>query len=166
MYTALQDFLFEWREESEKTLTIFEAIDEDSKSLKEYDNLRSLERLAWHITQNLTEMPFRAGLIIEDLLEKEPIPKSINSIISQYKIFSKELIEKINSEWKDEDLLRSVKVYGQEWNIGKILDILVKHQIHHRGQITTLMRINGMKVPGIYGPSKEEWKQFGMQTQE
>jgi hypothetical protein len=29
-----------------------------------------------------------------------------------------------------------------------------------------LMRQAGLKVPGVYGPSREEWSQFGMPAQE
>jgi hypothetical protein len=32
--------------------------------------------------------------------------------------------------------------------------------------MTVLMRQAGLKVPGVYGPSREEWSQFGMQPQE
>jgi uncharacterized damage-inducible protein DinB len=31
--------------------------------------------------------------------------------------------------------------------------------------MTVLMRQAGLKVPGIYGPSREEWSQFGMPPQ-
>lgn len=30
------------------------------------------------------------------------------------------------------------------------------HEIHHRGQLTILMRQAGITVSGLYGPSKEE----------
>jgi uncharacterized damage-inducible protein DinB len=41
---------------------------------------------------------------------------------------------------------------------------LIQHQAHHRGQMTVLMRQAGLPVPGIYGPSKEEWANFGMEA--
>jgi uncharacterized damage-inducible protein DinB len=30
------------------------------------------------------------------------------------------------------------------------------HQAHHRGQLTVYLRLNGVKVPSIYGPSADE----------
>jgi uncharacterized damage-inducible protein DinB len=36
------------------------------------------------------------------------------------------------------------------------LDKLIRHQIHHRGQITILMRQAGLAAPGVYGPNEEE----------
>ena len=57
-----------------------------------------------------------------------------------------------------------INMYGQMWTREATLTSLVVHQIHHRAQMTVLMRQAGLKVPGIYGPSKEEWGQFGMQA--
>jgi hypothetical protein len=48
---------------------------------------------------------------------------------------------------------------------GSLLLFLLQHQSHHRGQMTVLMRQAGLSVPGIYGPSKEEWARFGMEPQ-
>jgi uncharacterized damage-inducible protein DinB len=57
-------------------------------------------------------------------------------------------------------------MYGEKWTRAATLASIIKHQIHHRAQMTVLMRQAGLNVPGIYGPSREEWSQFGMQPQE
>jgi uncharacterized damage-inducible protein DinB len=44
--------------------------------------------------------------------------------------------------------------------------VLMLHQTHHRGQLATYMRIAGLKVPGPYGPAREEWTNYGMPPQE
>ncbi|MEA3297729.1 MAG: DinB family protein, partial [candidate division Zixibacteria bacterium] len=43
---------------------------------------------------------------------------------------------------------------------------LIQHQIHHRGQMTVLMRQAGIKVPSLYGPAKEDWAQMGLEPPE
>ena len=53
-------------------------------------------------------------------------------------------------------------MYGQKWKRGLTLGILITHQIHHRGQMTVLMRQAELKVPGIYGPAYEEWAALGV----
>ena len=30
------------------------------------------------------------------------------------------------------------------------------HQAHHRGQLTVYLRLNGVPVPAIYGPSADD----------
>ncbi len=54
-------------------------------------------------------------------------------------------------------------MYGEKWTRGVTLQVLVNHQIHHRAQMTVVMRLLGLGVPGVYGPAKEEWSSYGMQ---
>ena len=35
-------------------------------------------------------------------------------------------------------------------------DSLFSHLAHHRGQLTVYLRLNGAKVPALYGPSADE----------
>ncbi len=39
----------------------------------------------------------------------------------------------------------------------QVFDMLMKHQIHHRGRMTVLMSQAGLKLTGIYGLSMVEW---------
>lgn len=166
MYRTIEDFIADWKSEESSTIAIFSKITPESKAYKADENIRTLERLAWHITQTLTEMPFRAGIINADFLDQERIPKSFEEIISAYTKHSSELMKLVQEKWSDSDLTGNIEVYGQQWERRKVLSVLVKHQIHHRAQMTTLMRLQHIEVPGIYGPSKEEWAKYGMKTQE
>jgi uncharacterized damage-inducible protein DinB len=49
-----------------------------------------------------------------------------------------------------------VAYFGRTLPVGTVVTSLIRHQIHHRGQMTTLMRMAGVVVPGVYGPSREE----------
>jgi hypothetical protein len=55
-------------------------------------------------------------------------------------------------------------MYGEEWAKGFVLQCLILHQAHHRGQMEVLMRQAGLKVTGIYGPAEEEWSANGNGT--
>jgi uncharacterized damage-inducible protein DinB len=166
MYKTIKDFVKDWQQESDFTLKIFGSIPDDKKSKKVHDNVRSLDRLAWHITQTLTEMPFRANILERDYLDKKPIPESMKEVSDIYKKHSEELTKLLKDKWNDSDLVEVIEVYGQKWQREKILSVLINHQIHHRAQMTVLMRLLDIKVPGIYGPAKEEWSNFGMQPQD
>lgn len=97
-------------------------------------------------------MPFKAGLIETDFLENEPIPKNFDKIISVYKKHSNELIMFLLKKWTDSDLTKKIEMYGKQWEKRNILSVLVKHQTHHRGQMTILMRLQNIEVPGTYRP--------------
>jgi uncharacterized damage-inducible protein DinB len=69
----------------------------------------------------------------------------------------------VRTHLTDDDLARMVPMYGESWSLGQVLLALVVHEIHHRGQMTVLMRQAGLVVPGVYGPAREEWASLGMQ---
>ncbi|HNF48246.1 MAG TPA: DinB family protein [Chitinophagales bacterium] len=76
------------------------------------------------------------------------------------------LLAEMEAKWTDASLQDSNNLYGMEWSNALTLSILLKHEIHHRGQLTVLMRLAGLIVPGVYGPSAEEWEQYGMKMEE
>ena len=52
------------------------------------------------------------------------------------------------------DLLRLVDFYGlRTFPAIILLQLILNHTIHHRGQLSTYLRPMGAKVPSIYGPS-------------
>ena len=104
----------------------------------------------------------RTGLKFETLNDDNDYPKSTEKILGKYKEASDKLVEQLPSEWNDDSLKEKVNMYGEMWTKEAVLTALVKHQIHHRAQMIPLMRQAGLKVPGIYGPSYEEWKAMGM----
>jgi uncharacterized damage-inducible protein DinB len=111
-------------------------------------------------------MPFKSGLLEEDGLENQPIPKTIDEIINIYKEQSELICKAVKKKWTDDDLDEEIEMYGFKWSKGKVLSILVRHQTHHRAQMTILLRQIGVKVPGIYGPAQEEWVEYGMPAME
>jgi uncharacterized damage-inducible protein DinB len=54
-------------------------------------------------------------------------------------------------------------MYGEDWLNGLTLQILISHEIHHRGQMTVLMRQAELRVPEVYGPTREDWLERGME---
>jgi len=166
MYRKIADFIADWKVEEDATLKIFSKINDEKMNVKVADNVRTLGQLAWHITQTLTEMPQKAGIIKEDELEHEPLPSTFTEISGHYKKYCKKLVDSLKKNWKDSDLPKVIELYGQKWEKGKILTMLITHQIHHRAQMIPIMRLQNMEVPGIYGPAKEDWAKFGMTAPE
>lgn len=163
MYRNITDFLTDWKYETEGTLKVFSMITEETRQLKINEHVRSLERLGWHLTQSIAEMGHKAGLFPVDLLENNPIPDSISELLNTYQEYCELLSTAVSSKWTDSSLQDKVDMYGEEWEKSKILQVLILHQTHHRGQMTVIMRVLELPVPGIYGPSKEEWASMGMQ---
>ena len=108
----------------------------------------------------------RANLEMNGKNQNAPVPDNTGEIISEYKRLSAKVAEQVKANWSDEELNDEIDMFGQKWEKGKVLASLVSHQAHHRAQMTVLMRQAGLKVPGIYGPSKEEWALMGIPPQE
>ncbi|TAK60114.1 MAG: hypothetical protein EPO24_07000 [Bacteroidetes bacterium] len=166
MYRKIEDFTKEWSYERESTSKMFKALTETSLSQRVTPDGRSLGFLAWHITLTVGEMMGKAGLSFDAPKEDAPMPKSVTQIAESYDKAAKALAEAVQKQWSDNALLDEIEMYGEKWTKGITLGALVKHQIHHRAQMTVLMRQAGLNVPGVYGPSKEEWAQYGMTAPE
>ena len=166
MYYKLSDFIEDWKYESESTLKVFKNLTDDSLDFKPNKNVRSPGRLAWHIVTTLGEMVQRTGLKFDATPEDAPMPSAVKEICDEYNRSSGGMLNAIKKEWKDESLLEEVNPYGQNWKKGKVLSVLVNHQTHHRGQLTVIMRLAGLKVLGVYGPAREEWAKMGMEAQD
>ena len=165
MFRTINDFLESWKYESETTLKVIHNLTDDSLKQKVYSEGRTLGFIAWHVTTTISEMLSKTGLPVKDVSE-EKVPAAAKEIYIQYEKSSKEAVDLIAQQWKDEMLQDDINMYGQTWKRSAVLYSLITHQAHHRGQMTVLMRQAGLKVPGVYGPSKEEWATFGMPAME
>lgn len=161
MYTSIESFIQNFKNESQSTLKVFSYLDNNSLDKTAFDGGRTIGFLAWHIVYTLSEMTATAGVDFGITLDGTHEPQSKEEIILNYEKLADAIIEKLPEMWKDENLVDEINMYGSTWTKAQTLDALIKHEIHHRGQLTVYMRILGLRVPGIYGPSKEEWSQIG-----
>jgi uncharacterized damage-inducible protein DinB len=166
MYHTINEFLQDWKPESELTLKIFCALTDASLNQQIPGYRRTPGRLAWHIAGSIGKMMRMAGSQIEAVEETEKIPDSAAEIVEEYRAASVNLSRKIQNDWSNNSLNEVITAFGRELKKGDILKMIVTHQIHHRAQLMVLMRQAGLKVPGIYGPSYEEWEQVGMKPRE
>lgn len=162
MFRRVADFLETWDEERKGTLKILRALDDRSLSSTSGGDNRTLGRLAWHLTTTLGEMMERTGLRVGGPPHDSPVPASASAIVEAYSQAAASVAEQV-SAWTDATLEVEDDMYGQRWPRGRTLLALLVHQTHHRGQMTVLMRQAGLKVPGVYGPAREEWAAMGLQ---
>lgn len=166
MYTTIEQFQNDWKFESSSTVKLFENLTDESLDQKITPDGRSLGFLAWHIVQTIPEMIGKTGLKFEGPGFDSELPKSAAEITKAFKNASDTLVEQLKNNWTDDTLKTEDDMYGEKWKKGMTLSALILHQAHHRGQMTVLMRQAGLKVTGVYGPSKEEWEAMGMKALE
>jgi uncharacterized damage-inducible protein DinB len=163
VFRTIDDFATLWAREAGGTQKVLDLLTDKSLAQPVTSDHRTLGRMAWHVTGTIKEMMERTGLEVEGPAENAPVPASAKAIAQMYTRSAKSLADAIRKGWTDATLSQTDEMYGEQWSRGSTLTSLVLHQAHHRGEMIVLMRQAGLKVPGIYGPAKEDWAQMHMQ---
>lgn len=166
MYRKLDDFLADLEAQREATLKVLGALTDASLAQRVTPEGRTLGRLAWHLVGTLGEMPAAAGLATDASRAEEAVPAQTAAIAAAYRAASEAMEGAVRQCWTDGDLAAAVELYGERWERGRVLRAVIDHENHHRGQMTVLMRQAGLPVPGVFGPSREEWAALGLSVQE
>ncbi len=155
MFYRIEDFMKEWSIESSTTQRVLDAITDEALTREIADGFSSLGSLGWHICQAYGGILHHTGLVFEVPSKYEPVPIHAAAISTKYKEVGSGMKVAIQTNWTDSSLLEHVDVYGESWTKGATLHMLIKHEIHHRGQMAVLIRQAGLRLPDIYGPTKE-----------
>ncbi len=162
MICKISGFVSLWKSETEATLKLFAVMTDLSLTQAVTPGGRTLGRLAWHIATTIPEMMANVGLRISAPAADAPVPARAHEIVEAYRDAADSLLELVKNQWDDATLDLTDNLYGETWKRGFTLTALIHHQIHHRGQMTVLLRQASLTVPGIYGPAREEWASLGL----
>ena len=152
MFTTVADLLDVWRAESESTTRVLEALTDDALSYRAHERSRTAGELAWHIVTAVREIAKHTGIAIDGPTKDTPMPPTVRDISAAYRNAADSLRAAVEGSWFDGTLVVNDDVYGEQWPRGKTLFVLLCHEIHHRGQLTLLLRAAGLQVPEVYGP--------------
>lgn len=165
--SAAERLLPEVEHEFAMTRKMLEQIPEDKLSWKPHEKSMTMGRLAGHVA----EMPSWAHhALSQDTLELSP--KADGSYESHSMTSRADTLEKFDA-WRsqaiealkrtsDEDFQKIWSLTSQGKTFlsmprGAVLrTVVLNHMIHHRGQLSVYLRLNGVAVPGMYGPSADE----------
>lgn len=161
MINSIQEFEREWGHESAATRKLMDELTDASLAQAVARDHRTLGRIAWHVTTTIGEMMQGTGLAIGGPAAGAPVPATAKAIAAGYAEAAASLLEAVKREWTDATLKVEDNMYGETWTRGFTLECLINHEVHHRGQMTVLMRQAGLRVPGVYGPAREEWAAMG-----
>jgi len=164
MFHELDHFLFLWDLEARNTMKLLKDIPDAALSQEVAAGHRDIRKLSWHLVISFSEMMGRADLPLGGPDYSSAIPGSSHDIREAFREISTKLVESLKANWQADTLQEEKEIYGRTMKKGFVLYILLAHLIHHRGQMTVLMRQAGLAVPGLYGPSLNEWESMGMKS--
>jgi uncharacterized damage-inducible protein DinB len=138
-----------------------DAMSDASLSQSVSNDHRTLGRMSWHTVLTIGDVARQVGLPVDGPAADAPVPQSAKDIASAYAKAAASFSTAVKAHWTDAEMTKIENVWGQKFPRGIVLNFLMMHQAHHRGQMTVLMRQAGLTIPGVYGPAKEEWAAFG-----
>ncbi|MFC0015567.1 MULTISPECIES: DinB family protein [Allobacillus] len=154
MYRTTDDFLQDWQNYANGTLQVYNALTDDKLDQSIVEGHNTLGWLAWHITVVTGAFGKQAGLEVDTVDDPTTVPKEASEIARVFKKVTEQIQQGVEG-LSDDEMLAEVEVLGQTMPRGKVFSILLQHNIHHRGQMTVLLRQAGLEVPGVMGPTKE-----------
>ena len=164
MYISISDFIKEWNKEAILTQNVLDSLTDESLEQQVYPEGRTLGRIVWHFTTSIPDYLAEFGFVIDRIENAESIPSSAKEIAITFKNVSSHASKIIEEQWTDESLNQIQDAFGRKESNASILMGLIKHIVHHRGQVSVLMRQAGLQSSWIYGPAKEEWIKLGVET--
>lgn len=162
MFTTVDAFVQEWEAERAITGRVLDTLTDESLHQSIALHYRSLGQLAWHLVRTIHFLT-STGLTFDEPLAEDAPPASAAQIASEYRRLGQALLRAVKSQWTDETMMQSVNIMGEEWQNGITMRFFLKHELHHRGQMTVLMRQAGLLVPDVLGPTRESWIAKGME---
>ncbi|MGA2613330.1 MAG: DinB family protein [Spirochaetia bacterium] len=156
MHTTIAEFVEDWGRESATSLGVQRNLTDASLKQKSDPEGNALGKIAWHMVMMIGITGSAIGLEIGTPPRGTEAPGSANLIADAYQRAAAALGEQARSKLTDAQLAREIDLFGRSVTIAAALQTLIRHQIHHRGQVAVLMRMAGLVVPRIYGPSREE----------
>jgi uncharacterized damage-inducible protein DinB len=165
---AVRELLQELEQEAPATRRVLARVPEDRLDWRPHERSMSLGQLANHLAQ----LPH--GIIAASLqpsfdpgtLPPPAPPASIEALLATFDDAMAYARATLGG-MQDADLDIPWKVMRGETLIltmprGAVLrTILLNHSYHHRGQLTVYLRLNGVPLPSVYGPTADE-PPFGM----
>jgi len=143
------------RAEHTMTTAVVAAIPPGRADYRPHPDSRSAVDLAWHIVS--AEIKYldaiATGIFPYELRPVPPEVRQTSDVLAWYTDRFEPAVKRLETT-SGEDLLQLVDFYGlRTFPAIGLLQLILNHTIHHRGQLSTYLRPMGAKVPSIYGPS-------------
>lgn len=162
--TISKALLSEFDHEMANTRRTLERVPADKPDFAPHEKSMPMGKLAAHVTQLTTfgltvlttpELDFSAG-------SYKPLP--FESAEQLVKVLEKEaakvraaLANTSDDVWQENWKLKfESKIIFEGTRFDAYRGMFLNHVVHHRAQLGVYLRLNGIAVPGLYGPSADE----------
>ena len=160
---AIDAVIEELDNEAQTTRRVLERIPTEKLAWRPHEKSKSLGELAWHVA---TLPPRVAAMAQEDeadvtRFKTAPMPATGPEIVQAFERNIAEAKEKL-SRLDEAALLRKFVMRRGETKLFSrskfefLRTVMLNHTYHHRGQLSVYLRLLGIPVPPIFGPTADE----------
>ncbi|MFK5879838.1 MAG: DinB family protein [Flavobacteriaceae bacterium] len=155
-------FLSEMEQEFISTKNLLELLPEEKLNYKPHEKAMSLGQLALHIaTVSGRNLNFaKNGQVETTIIVEHPVPNNKSEILDSLEEsigIVQSLLTEEDTSWlkKDWKLMRDGEAIAEMPTYSFIRTFVLNHWYHHRGQLSTYLRILGVELSSIYGPTAD-----------
>jgi uncharacterized damage-inducible protein DinB len=162
MLSMTDELIAEFAQEAQITRRVLERVPTDKLSWKPHAKSMSLGQLALHIAS----VPAGVAEFLSEPVRDAPfvpVPEArthdeiLSTLDKGVAIANAKL-----AAWKDQGLDANFKMTQSGRTVldlrrfDMVRSVMLNHWYHHRGQLTVYLRLLGVAVPSVYGPSADE----------
>jgi uncharacterized damage-inducible protein DinB len=156
--TAIRDFLLEqFRADHVTTARVLESVPQDKCSYRPGDRGMSGQELTHHIAA--ADIYFLTSVANGEFTSPDDAEiraiESCAAVAALYRERVPALLDRIQA-LTGEQLAAPTRFHVWDLPLVKLLHFGLLHSVHHRGQLSAMLRPMGGKVPSIYGGSLDE----------
>lgn len=164
-FNIIKSLTNEYTAECASTRRILQSVPMDKLSWKPHEKSMTLESLATHIAEIPEWVPMTIEQAELDFAKHPYHPKRVSTTEELLKIHDDvvaaalQSIKNTNAEvlvnetWT---MRNGETVYFTMPKIAVLRSFTFNHLYHHRGQLTVYLRLLGVPVPGMYGPTADD----------
>lgn len=157
-------FLAEMEQEAAATRKLLERLPPDRLTWTPHPKSQTLGQLAMHVASTPAIV---TGMLAADTLDAATVdfrpaqPASVAEVRAKFEA-SLAGAKATLSRWGERDLATVWRLQRDGKDLmaapkGALLRMLVlNHHVHHRGQLTVYLRLLGVPLPSVYGPSADD----------
>lgn len=147
-----------WHHEHGLSGKAIRAVPPGKIGMRPHEKSKSMGELCWHLAE--AERFFVVKGLGVDVPGENPVPKETppSTPAAMAEAFDRShaalaaALEKKDAAWFGE----TVDFFSMKMSRAAVVETMLRHEIHHRGQLTVYLRLAGGKVPSIYGGSADE----------
>jgi uncharacterized damage-inducible protein DinB len=148
-------FLPSVKREAHTTKTVLGAVPLDQSGYRPDAISKTALELSWHIAAS--EMRFLDSILGGKFdMTPRPRPESVQTSADLVSYYAEQLEARLTqlTQLTPEQLTAVIDFRGlMQMPAVMVLNLMLHHSVHHRGQLSTYLRPMGAKVPAIYGES-------------